>query len=117
MPAVFSAATAHGHHSTNDPGKPIPDAKTNGGDLRDVALDSAIDIEQNVSSDDNAGYNDNEDYLYLFPPERKRKGDLSLGVLMSGLVTNGFAVLISIFDCYFNSVNGRNVEWCIQTRF
>jgi hypothetical protein len=30
------------------------------------------------------GYNEEEDYLYVFPPPIFRKGDISLGVLMSG---------------------------------
>ena len=29
-------------------------------------------------------YNEEQDHLYLFPPRRYQKGDISLGVLMSG---------------------------------
>ena len=47
---------------------------------------SRTELESKEKTDGNEDpeYIPEEDHLYLFPPPRYRKGDISLGVLMSG---------------------------------
>ncbi len=47
-------------------------------------MESGIKESDDKNKDEDQEYNEEEDHLYLFPPPSYRKGDISLGVLMSG---------------------------------
>ena len=79
------AAAAHRH--TNVSGK--PHLKASADNIIEASDQDLIRSEsdgkdkgegKNVDSD----YNEEQDHLYLFPPPRYQKGDISLGILMSG---------------------------------
>jgi hypothetical protein len=85
-----AAASAHTHHGLQRAlsGRNLNSQST---DLTEAALNEADDMgkdakesDQQAVDDDTEGYNEDEDYLYIFPPKSKRKGDLSMKILMSG---------------------------------
>jgi hypothetical protein len=85
MPVVMAAASAHSHRGPSVSGANVSGTRTE--NLNDTALDE-MDVEnkkeEQPESDDAEGYNEEEDFLYVFPPKSKRKGDLNMKVLMSG---------------------------------
>ncbi len=86
MPVVMAAAaSSHSHRGPPVAGANAPGARTE--NLNETALDE-MDVEnkkeEQPEEEDTEGYNEEEDYLYVFPPKSKRKGDLNMKVLMSG---------------------------------
>jgi hypothetical protein len=77
-----AAATSAAHRSAG--------AKNNRRISKDHGIEAELitgDIDGRVKDEDKVvdpDYNEEEDFLYLFPPSRYQKGDISLGVLMSG---------------------------------
>jgi hypothetical protein len=74
-----AAATAHRHASSKK------QYETAGSSCTIEAMDSTLDKQESESNKkEDPEYIEEEDHLNLFPPLSYRKGDISLGVLMSG---------------------------------
>ncbi len=81
------AAAGAAHRNIKSSGKPRSKAGAeNSIEASDQGLikNESDGKEKDEEKDMDADYNEEQDHLYLFPPPRYQKGDLSLGVLMSG---------------------------------
>jgi hypothetical protein len=80
-----AAAAAHRHikSSGKNHSKTTADNTIEAGD-QDLIASEPCGNESGDGKNVDPEYNEEQDHLYLFPPPRFQKGDISLGVLMSG---------------------------------
>jgi hypothetical protein len=84
------AITAAHRHAAKKGHVELNDERSSKRDSSGLANTSFLDeeyVEEKVEkkdSEDDEEYNDERDHLVIFPPEAYRKGDVELGVLMSG---------------------------------
>ncbi len=80
-PAMPIASATHRHHSK----KAEKSKRGVGGPSINTNVSFLEECEgETVQCDNNEEYNDATDHLFIFPPPEYRKGDIELGVLMSG---------------------------------
>ena len=75
-----AAATSAAHRSS------VPKNKIKRSIEHDIEAESITD-KTDVNEEEkiiDPDYNEEQDHLFVFPPRRYQKGDISLGVLMSG---------------------------------
>ena len=83
---MLGGAAAVSHHKTNMSEKPHSKRNEEASiEASDQVITGESDGKETTEGKKvDTEYNEEQDHLYLFPPPKYQKGDISLGVLMSG---------------------------------